>query len=230
MTSNAGMAVKFHSSVRGFRRGFTLVELLVVIAIIAVLAALLLPALARSKLSARRTVCLNHLKQLQMATVLYLQDYEGLYPSSNSTNRWPDALWAGYQNLNLLVCPDDRSSSGAAPNPVSADRAPRSFLLNGWNDYFDALPQPVVSEVMPETIIQEPSETIVFGEKEEGAGDFLMDIRSGNQLTVLDQSRHGGDGANYAFADGSARFLKSGRTLSPVNLWAVTAAARANPQ
>jgi prepilin-type processing-associated H-X9-DG protein len=52
-------------------------------------------------------------------------------------------------------------------------------------------------------------------------------------LTVLDQSRHGGPGpsggANYAFADGSGRFLKFGSSLKPVNLWIVTAAARGAP-
>jgi len=212
------------------RRGFTLIELLVVIAIIAILAAMLLPALSRATLAARRLECLNHLKQLNLATTMYLGDYAGFYPSSNSTNRWPEAVRANYQNLRLLVCPDDKSVSGPANDALSADVAPRSYLLNGWNDYFDALPQPVAFEIMPETVIAQPSDTIVFGEKEEGEGDFLMDIRSANELSVLDQSRHGGPGlsggANYAFADGSARFLKFGQSLKPVNLWIATAAAR----
>ena len=212
------------------KRGFTLIELLVVIAIIAILAAMLLPALSRPKMSARRIECLNHLKQLDLAISMYLGDYAGFYPSSNSTNRWPEALRSNYQNLRLLACPDDSSASGTPDGALSADVAPRSYLLNGWNDYFDALPQPVAFEIMPETVIAQPSETIVFGEKEEGVGDFLMDIRSANELTVLDQTRHGGPsasgGANYAFADGSARFLKFGQSLKPVNLWIATAAAR----
>ena len=212
------------------RRGFTLIELLLVIAIIAILAAMLLPALSRSKLAARRVVCVNHLKQLGLATALYLGDHDNFYPSSNSTNRWPEALRPNYQDLRLLMCPDDQSASSPGPGQLSADAAPRSYLLNGWNDYFDALPQPVRFEIMPDTVIRQPSETIVFGEKEEGAGDFLMDIRSGNELTVLEQSRHGGpgagSGANHAFADGSARFLRFGQGLKPVNLWAVTAEVR----
>ena len=108
-----------------------------------------------------------------------------------------------------------------------ADLASRSFLINAWTDYFDLLPQPVVSEIMPESAVQYPSETILFGEKQEGQGDFLMDLRTANQVTVLEQTRHA-RGANYAFADGSARFLSFGKCLSPVNLWGVTPDAR-NP-
>ena len=210
------------------RRGFTLVELLAIIAIIAILAAMLLPALARSKESARRILCVNHLKQLTLATVIYVMDNESYYPSSNSPDKWPQATRPGYENLRILVCPDDTSITGAATNTASADLAPRSFLLNAWTDYFDLLPQPVVSEIMPESVVQYPSETILFGEKQEGLGDFLMDLRTVNQVTVLEQSRHAG-GANYAFADGSTRFLPFGKCLSPVNLWGVTPAARNNP-
>ena len=207
------------------RRGFTLVELLVVIAIIAILAAMLLPSLSRSKTSARRIVCVNHLKQLAVATVMYVMDSEGYYPSSNSTDKWPQAIRPGYQDLRLLVCPDDRSARGVATNTASADVSPRSYLINAWTDYFDLFPQPILYEIMPETFVEHPSETILFGEKQEGQGDFLMDLRTGNEATVLDQTRHA-NGANYALADGSARFLSFGKSLNPVNLWAVTADVR----
>jgi prepilin-type N-terminal cleavage/methylation domain-containing protein/prepilin-type processing-associated H-X9-DG protein len=210
------------------RHGFTLIELLVVIAIVAILAALLLPALSRSKKSARRTACTTHLKQLGLATETYVMDNEGYYPSSNASDKWPQAIRPGYENLRLLLCPDDASVIGGATITASADAAPRSFVINGWTDYFDSLPQPVLSEVMPESAILHPSETIVFGEKQEGVGDFLMDLRTTNQLTVLEQRRHGG-GADYAFADGSEHFLAYGQSLSPVNQWGITPEARAMP-
>jgi prepilin-type N-terminal cleavage/methylation domain-containing protein len=56
------------------RRAFTLVELLVVIAIIAILAALLLPALSAAKAKARQAACLNNIKQLQTAWLLYADE------------------------------------------------------------------------------------------------------------------------------------------------------------
>ncbi len=203
------------------------------IAIIAILAAMLLPALSRAKQSARRTVCGNDLKQLALATVMYVMDNDDFFPSSNSPDKWPQAIRPGYQNLRVLACPDDRSIDRVASEAASADLAPRSYLINGWTDYFDQLPQPVMFEIMPAGVIENPSETIVFGEKQDGQGDFLMDLRTANQATVLDQTRHPGGGtaggANYAFADGSVRFLGFGKCLSPINLWGVTPDGRNRP-
>jgi len=66
--------------VRGVCRAFTLIELLVVIAIIAILAALLLPALSKAKERAKRVVCINNLKQLTLATIIYADDSSGVFP------------------------------------------------------------------------------------------------------------------------------------------------------
>ena len=127
------------------RWGFTLIELLVVIAIIAILAAMLLPVLGRAKEAGRRISCLNNLSQLSVAAQIYLGDSQGIYPPRYDgvavTSRWPDKFYDNYgKNLKLLLCPSETTNApdtnGGGGDTNKADIAPRSYFINGWNDYF----------------------------------------------------------------------------------------------
>ncbi len=96
----------------GSPRAFTLIELLVVIAVIAILAALLLPALSRAKQRAKRTVCMNNLKQLTLADTIYANDNQqlpamsDLIPSSISVDRLTQIA----QTIGMTVPPGPASA------------------------------------------------------------------------------------------------------------------------
>jgi len=100
------------------RKGFTLIELLVVIAIIAILAAILFPVFAKAREKARPISCASNEKQLGLAFVQYVQDYDEMFPcGSLSTvrntvgNGWATQIYTYVKSTGLYKCPDDSFSA-----------------------------------------------------------------------------------------------------------------------
>jgi prepilin-type N-terminal cleavage/methylation domain-containing protein len=125
----------------GGKGAFTLIELLVVIAIIAILAALLLPALARAKAEAKQTSCLNNLRQVAIATGIYLSDnkaYPGDYSANYGCYVWMNRLLPGTgNNRKVFCCP------AAAPDSAwdtNVNRTLGGTYINGLHDAYTVTP------------------------------------------------------------------------------------------
>ncbi len=168
--------------------GFTLIELLVVIAIIAILAAMLLPALASAKLRALQVNCVSNLKQLTLASQMYYDDNKIFIGPINSNPSLSQGDWMGtmlgyYGNAtNVIICPAAKDKGinppGTVNPPGNADTAwhwtlsnpvyASSYGYNKWLEkgsvYFGPNGGPTIDprNYNSETAIAHPSQTPVF--------------------------------------------------------------------
>jgi prepilin-type N-terminal cleavage/methylation domain-containing protein/prepilin-type processing-associated H-X9-DG protein len=216
------------------RLGFTLIELLVVIAIIAILAAILFPVFARAREKARQTACTSNLKQLSLGVLMYVQDYDEMFPPNYSyaipgveLRWWEDLIQPYVKNWQLTICPSStiytytycRPPEG--PNPLQFTYGANAMSAgppgSGTGGYGGG---GVIRNGVgtPQAAVVAPSECIMLcetiGQRELTRAERVDCWDADNGYIRKDHNEM----ANWAFCDGHVKTLRE----SEPHMWSIT--------
>jgi prepilin-type N-terminal cleavage/methylation domain-containing protein/prepilin-type processing-associated H-X9-DG protein len=231
------------------RHGFTLIELLVVIAIIAILAAILFPVFAQARENARKGSCLSNIKQLTLAEMMYVQDYDetfqaeylipgmplntgvgaGMGVAGGNINWWRYPLQPYLKSWAILNCPSGRAYGTLAAvqgRTFHANEDSRNQLINNYGINASLLRK-------SQAVINKPAEVILFGDcihwyGQGGSGywfAFAGRAQSGwfepfaNKQFQNDDYTRHVGGSNLGFADGHAKWVKAQTIVGNLPAW-----------
>ena len=199
------------------RLAFTLIELLVVIAIIAILAAILFPVFAKAREKARQSSCSSNLKQIGIACLAYVQDYDErmvTYYDGTSAYGWEEKVGPYIKNTQLFVCPSGKGTNCVSPahapeTNVRARLGATSYGLNIVKLPYSGTTNYGIYGHEAIATVTAPAEMVMLGEgncERLRGEDYITNFNAAN----IQYARHN-SGGNFTFMDGHTKWLNKVR-------------------